>query len=328
MQRWDTREKRPSEQYAYWREVVCAAFTPLRPAARGTRDDWTHGGLEGHVESQSFGQVNGAEIATCAQVIYHGPDEVRRVDDEVVFVNLMLDGRCIVSQDGRRSMSGPGTFSIVDVTRPFSLDYLDPWRTVSFRVPSRDIPDGLRANATARTFSASGGLGAVIADTVRSSWIQASRMSAGEADAVGIAIASLTRALSHASPPTSLADEDGSEAVLRQSIEHHLERHIRFVDTSPAAIARHFAISVRKLHQVYESAPLTYGQTVMRVRVLACADDLRAERGRVTLTHAAAKWGFSDLSHMHRAFRHHLGQTPREVLTQRDATEAAWERTG
>lgn len=328
MHRWDTREKRPSEQYAYWREVVCAAFTPLRPAARGTRDDWTHAGLEGHVESQPFGEVNGAEIATCSQVIHHGADEVRRVDEEVVFVNLMLDGRCIVSQDGRRSMSGPGTFSIVDVTRPFSLDYLDPWRTVSFRVPARDIPDGLRANATARTFSAAGGLGAVIADTVRSSWMQASRMSAGEADAVGIAIASLTRALSHASPTTALADEDGGDTVLRRGIEHHLERHIRFVDTSPAAIARHFAISVRKLHQVYESAPLTYGQTVMRVRVLACADDLRAERGRVTLTHLAAKWGFSDLSHLHRAFRHHLGQAPREVLAQLDATEAAWERAG
>ena len=328
MQRWDTREKRPSEQYAYWREVVCAAFTPLRPAARGSRDEWTRTGLDGQVESRPFGPVNGAEIATCAQVIHHGAEEVRRVEQEVVFVNLMLDGRCVVSQDGRRSLSGPGTFSIVDVTRPFSLDYLDPWRTVSFRVPAREIPDGLRANATARTFSAAGGLGAVIADTVRSSWMQAPRMSTGEADAVGIAVASLTRALSHASPTAGLAAVEGGDEVLRRSIEHHLERHLRFVDTSPAAIARHFAISVRKLHQVYESAPLTFGQTVMRLRVLACADDLRADGGRTTMTHLAAKWGFSDLSHLHRAFRHHLGRTPREVLAQIDAEDLDQMRTG
>jgi len=332
MQRWDTRERHPSEQYAYWREVVCAAFTPLRPAARGARDDWTRAGLDGRVESRSFGRANGAEIATCAQVIHHGPDEVRRVTDEVVFVNLMLSGRCVVTQDGRRSMSGPGTFSIVDATRPFTLDYLDPWRAVSFRVPAHEIPDGLRASATARTYSAGSGLGAVIADTLRSSWAQASRMSESEADAVGLAVTSLSRALSHAAPAEALRDEDGGDEVLRRSIEHHLERHVRFVDTSPAAIARHFAISVRKLHQLYEDAPLTFGQTVMRVRVLACADDLRAERGRVTMTHLAAKWGFSDLSHLHRAFRHHLGRTPREVLAGLDADgplmTSPWERAG
>lgn len=328
MNRWDTRERPPREQFAYWREVVCAAFTPLRPAARDTRDDWTHVGLEGRVETRPFGETTGAEIATCAQVIHHGPEEVRRVDDEVVFLNLMLDGRCVVTQDGRRSMSGPGTFTIVDATRSFTLDYLDPWRTVSFRVPARDIPEGLRADATARTFSAGTGLGAVVADTLRSSWTQASRMSDSEADAVGTAVASLSRALSHSTRTDALEQQEGGDEVLRRSIEHHLERHVRFVDTSPAAMARHFAISVRKLHQLYESAPLTYGQTVMRTRVLACADDLRAERGRATMTHLAAKWGFSDLSHLHRAFRLHLGHTPREVLAQLDTDLGVAERAG
>ncbi|MDQ1083392.1 MULTISPECIES: helix-turn-helix domain-containing protein [Microbacterium] len=328
MHRWDTRERPPREQFAYWREVVCAAFTPLRPAARDTRDDWSRVGIEGRVESRPFGRTTGAEIATCAQVIHHGPDEVRRVADEVVFVNLMLGGRSVVSQDGRRSVSGPGTFSIVDATRSFTLDYLDPWRALSFRVPAADIPDGLRANATARTFSAATGLGAVVADTLRSSWEQSSRMNDNEADAVGVAVSSLTRALSHSTTTERVSDEQDGDVALRRSIERHLERHIRFVDTSPAAIARHFAISVRKLHQLYETAPHTFGQTVMRVRVQECADDLRAERGRVTMTHLAAKWGFSDLSHLHRAFRHHLGQTPRELVAQLDDDVASPERAG
>lgn len=328
MQLWDTREKPPAEQHAYWREVVCAAFTPLRPAERDSRDDWRRVGLEGRVESRAFGETNGAEITTCAQIIHHGVDEVRRVDDEVVFLNLMLDGRCVVSQDGRRAMSGPGTFSLVDATRPFSLDYLDPWRTVSFRVPSGAIPDGIRANATARTFSAGTGLGAVIADTLRSSWTQAARMSAGETDAVGRAVTSLTAALTQASPVEAMADTAGGDAVLRRSIRHHLERHVRFVDTSPAAIARHFAISVRKLHQLYEGEELTFSQTVMRLRVEACADDLRAEGRGVTMTHLAAKWGFSDLSHLHRAFRHHLGRSPREILADPGSRPAAPRRAG
>ncbi|MDQ1137467.1 AraC-like DNA-binding protein [Microbacterium sp. SORGH_AS 1204] len=328
MQRWDTRERPPAEQYAYWREVVCAAFTPLRPAARGARDDWPRTGLAGHVETRPFGETNGAEIATVAQVIHHGPEEVRRVSEDVVFLNLMLSGRCVVAQDGRREMSGPGTFSIVDATRPFTLDYLDSWRTVSFRLPAEKVSDDLRRTATARRFSGASGLGAVVADTLRASWAHAATMSEGEADAVGTAVASLSRALSHGSSVRALGETQGGPQLLRGSIEHHLERHVRFVDTSPAATARHFAISVRKLHQLYEDAELTYGQTVMQVRVRGCADELRAERGQVTMTHLAAKWGFSDLSHLHRAFRQHLGMTPREVLAQLEDDATAWERAG
>ncbi|MBB3156616.1 AraC-like DNA-binding protein [Microbacterium proteolyticum] len=316
MPRWNTIDRPVSEQYAYWREVVCAAFTPLRPAARGSRDAWSQRGLDGRVDTHPFGSSNGAEIQTCEQVIHHGPDEVRRVTEEVVFVNLMLNGRCVVTQGDRRSMSGPGTFSIVDATRPFDLDYLDPWRAISFRVPTAQVPGRLGEDMTARAYSSGSGLGAVVADTMRAAWAQAPALSGPEADAAGAAVASLTAALSRTCPADAPGMEAGGAHALRRSIEHHLERHVRYADTSPSAIARHFAISVRKLHQLYEDAPLTYGQTVMRIRVHGCAEALLTTRGRPTLTHLAAEWGFSDLSHLNRAFRHHLGESPREHLAR------------
>ncbi|SDH06791.1 AraC-type DNA-binding protein [Leifsonia sp. 98AMF] len=313
MQRWNTTDRPASEQYAYWREVVCEAFTPLRPTARDSRDSWREAGLEGWVDSHAFGAVNGAEIGTCVQTMRHGDEEVARVSDGVVFINLMLRGRCLVSQGSQETMSGPGTFSIVDATRPFRLDYIDPWRTISFRVPSARIPGGITDDMIARPFSAGRGIGAVLADTMRSAWARAAELTDTQATTAGTAIAALVGVLAEAKPSDDFTGEPARDEALRSSIEHFVVRHLQYGDTSPGAIAHHFAISVRKLHQIYESAPLTFSQTVMHLRVEKCADDIVSMEGRTTLTSLAAKWGFSDLSHLNRAFRQHLGVAPRAV---------------
>src|SRR6185369_11109577 len=89
-------------------------------------------------------------------------------------------------------------------------------------------------------------------------------------------------------------------------------------DMSPAAIARQFGISVRKLHLLFEGAPTTFSQTVMRIRSQQCAQDLLANHGRITLTDLAAKWGFSDLTHLNRVFRQHFGCRASEYARLRE----------
>ena len=319
MRKWRTADRPEAEQYSYWREVVCEAFTPLRPTARGTRDSWNRKGLKGWVDSHAYGDVNGAEIETCDQTIHHGRDEVGRLDHEVVFVNLMLSGRCTVRQGASTCLSGPGTFSIVDATRTFQLDYLDDWRTISFRLPVNSLPEGIPDGVTAVTYAASNGLASVIADTMRAAWRSAPTLTDAQAASTGAAIASLVGALTHGTPVSDLVSDSTGNAALRDSIEHYLARHLLYGDTSPAAIARQFGMSVRKLHLLFEDAPATFGQTVMRIRSKQCAEDLLANHGRTTLTDLAAKWGFSDLTHLNRVFRQHFGCRASEYARLRAA---------
>jgi AraC-like DNA-binding protein len=307
MRQWRTDDRPEAEQYRYWREVVCEAFTPLRPTARGARDSWGRKGLKGWVDSHPYGDINGAEIETCDQTIHHGRDEVGRLEHEVVFVNLMLSGRCVVRQGASACLSGPGTFSIVDARRTFQLDYLDDWRTISFRLPVNSLPEGVPDGVTAVTYAASSGLASVIADTMRAAWRSALTLTDAQAGSTGAAIASLVGALAHGAPVSDLVTGGTGNQALRDSIEHYLARHVLYGDTSPAVISRQFGISVRKLHLLFEDAPATFGQTVMRIRAQQCAADLLANRGRSTLTDLAAKWGFSDLTHLNRVFRRHFG---------------------
>jgi len=307
MQRWQTEDRPRREQYGYWREVVCEAFTPLRPTARGVRDSWDRDGLPGWVETHAFGAVNGAEISTCDQTIHHGRHEVSRVEHEVVFVNLMLQGRSVVHQGDTTSLSEPGTLSIVDATRPFRLDYLDDWRTISFRVPVEILPAGVAGATTAVRHATGVGLASVLADTMRAAWRAGPGLAGEQADGVGAAVASLVSALARNAPVVEIIDDRVGGATLRESIEHHVVRNLQHGDVTPAGVARHFGISVRKLHALYQDAPATFSRTVMDLRVERCAEDLVANAHRTAITELAAKWGFSDLSHLNRVFRHRFG---------------------
>ncbi|MDQ1102934.1 AraC-like DNA-binding protein [Nocardioides zeae] len=313
MRTWTTLDRPEADQYSYWREVVCEAFTPLRPAERGHADRWCRGGLPGWVASRSLGAVNAAEVASCDQVIHHGRREVGRVEQEVAFVNVMLGGRCVVEQDGRRTLSGPGTFSVVDATRPFRLDYLDEWRTLSFRVPvgavPSAVPSAVLAPATAVTFSARHGLSSVLASTLDAIWRNEERLGPDEAESAGAAVTTLLLALGPSADGAGPAALDGPAAAtaLRHRIEDHVRLHVADADVTPPAVAAHFGISLRKLHQLYAGTDASFGQTVMRIRVEQCAEDLVRRGGAGSLTALAHRWGFADLSHLNKAFRRHVG---------------------
>lgn len=312
MQHWDTAERPGQEQYSYWREVVCEAFTPLRPTERGRQDSWKRPGLSGWVDTHPFGDVNGAEIAACDQTIHHGESEVRRVTHDVLFVNLMLKGRCLVRQGSAEALSAAGTFTIVDAGQPFALDYLDDWRAISFRLPKAASAAGAPSSGRVLTHSGGVGMGAVVADTMRALWSVAPTLDPAHAAAAGAALTSLIGALSHGVTAERLVEDSVNTTSLREAIEHYVARHLLYADVSPAAVAQRFAISVRRLHQLYEGAPSTYGQTVMRLRVERCADELTSGRSTATLTELASRWGFSDLSHLNRVFVRYLGARPAE----------------
>ncbi|MEV4688407.1 helix-turn-helix domain-containing protein [Microbacterium sp. LWH3-1.2] len=308
--RWDTSTRPPAEQYAYWRHTLCDAFTPLRPVERGQRDAWRRPGLPGTVASELLGHVNAAEIATCAQTIHHGRAEVERLEEDVVFVNLMLRGRCIVRQGATEAYSPAGTFTIVDAAEEFVLDYLDPWTSVSFRVPSVRLHSRVRRDLRAKSFSALSGMSAVLADSMRSAWSASPDVDDAQRSVLGSVFETLLDSFAEQAPMETYVASDGRGEALRSSIERYVTQHLRHGDVSPTATAARFAISVRKLHRLYEGAAMSYSQTVMRLRVEQCAAEL-AHPAETTLTELAARWGFADLSHLNRAFRAHVGMSPR-----------------
>jgi AraC-binding-like domain len=112
-----------------------------------------------------------------------------------------------------------GTFSLVDATRPFHLDYLDNWRAISFRVPAGSGP-GLTATdraMTARTFSATCGLAGVVGQTMRSLWTAAPELDEASAAAGAEALGSLLVALPHGGNAAEVMGSQHAPALLSRA---------------------------------------------------------------------------------------------------------------
>lgn len=322
--RWSTADLPVDEQYACWREALRETYTPLLPLGPGSSADrWRSGGLAGVIEERAFRDVRASRIASVRQVHRHGRRELAATDEEVVFVNLQVTGRCAGRQGDRECISRPGMFTVFDATRAFQLEYLDDWAAISFRLPRESllplVSDLDRITSVA--FDGSAGMGAVVTDLMRALWRVRDDFDGdaqGSESVARVFLPALTSAL-HGRGGGSSGVGIHDDTSLRVGILEHLRAHLLTADVTPAAVAFRFGVSARKLHQLFETTEWTFSQTVMRLRVEGCARDIAQGDPSHTLTRVAATWGFADLSHMNRVFRATVGRLPSSYRPIRSA---------
>lgn len=323
MRYWTTTDRHAGEQFSYWREVICQAFTALTTDRTEAHHESgpPERGLTSWVKSSPLTAINCAEVSSRSQLINHGAAEVRRTVSDEVFVNLQVCGHSIVSQGGRTIIVPSGSFSLVDTTSEYRQDYIeDPakreWRVVSFRVPRAQLIPLL---ADPQSFTAvahdarAGGIAGVVASTMLATWNTIDSLDRGAKDAAETAVLALLAAAAGGGDCLRDTSRETLDAALRASVNRYLAAHLHgTADLAATSVARRFGISVRKLHAVYEGSGRSYRQTIMALRVAGCVRDLRAGRGGRSMTDLATRWGFSDLSHLNRVFRARYDCLPSE----------------
>jgi len=308
-------DKPVGDQFSYWRDVICQVCTPLAaeraPVQRGV-------GLTGWVRAAEVGSTHCAEVCSQSQSLAHGPAEIRRMASEDVFVSLQLRGHCVATQGERTCHVGPGGFAMFDTTDSYRLSYRgddrdDEWRVLSFRVPRARLlplvadPGGFTALAHDGTGT---GLANMVASTMTSIWQNVESLDVLAAQSAETALLTLLAAAAGDTGEHHEQRRDALDAATRAAVNRHLSANLGD-QLAAAEVARRFGISVRKLHGLYENADRTFAQTVMGLRVEACARELAAGTPG-TLTETANRWGFADLSHMNRVFRARYGCLPSE----------------
>ena len=313
-----------AEQFSYWRDVICQVCTPLaaerEPEHRGGEP--AERAMTGWVRSSRLGTSHCAEVSSRTQVLVHGPSEIRRMASDDVFVSLQLRGHCVAAQGNRTCHIAPGAFAMFDTTDAYRLAYAGDeageWQVLSFRVPRSRLvplvadPGGFTAVAHDAT---RGGIAAMVASTMTSIWRNVETLDDLAAQSSETALLTLLAAAAGDTVDHEARGETVTGA-LRASVNRYLAGHLH-ADLGAAAVAARFGISVRKLHGLYEASDLTFAQTVMALRVEACARDLTSGPADRTLTDTASRWGFADLSHMNRVFRARFGCLPSEFRTRR-----------
>lgn len=301
---WDVAQLPARDQFAYWHEVICRAFVPLRPVrARGGT------GFAARVETRPLVDVNRALILSQPQVTHHGPREVAATAGAYYFVNLQLAGRCHARQ-GAASVVEPGQFVVVDTTRPFRFDFDDEWRMLSFRVPHEQLQARLagRVPRVGVALDGGGGPGAVVAALMAALWHL-------DGDTDQTALRDLEQAFASSLIAAAATERDTGidRGALRAAVLQHVRDHLFDQALSVASVCRRFAVSPRTLHNAFASSGDSFAATVRGLRLDSCATLLSDPSTRTTVTDIASAHGFVDPTSFSRAFRRRFDCSPRDM---------------
>ena len=309
MKTWDTQHLAPRHRFGYWRDVLCEAFTALDSRPTGSGDAGSV------VTLHELADVNAAVLASFSQLVVRGRDEIDRRADEYFFANLQIEGACRVEQDGRRMLAEPGSFYLVDTTRPYALGFEQDFRTISFRFPHERLRPLLGDDSrrlTAVRVDAGNALGRLAIDHMTG----ALRCAPEASPAVGRVLAdTVGRLVGAAVAPDPARMPGAAREQVRHAFHASIVRHVldRCADPalSVARVAAHFRVSVRYVHDVFASQPETFAQTVLEQRLLRAAHLLSTADG-LSVGEVSDRAGFGDSSYFARAFRRRFGRAPRD----------------
>ncbi|NMO04847.1 helix-turn-helix domain-containing protein [Gordonia sp. TBRC 11910] len=309
MHRWDTTTKPATDQFDYWREVICTAFVPL-VSEQSHRDS----GFVAQVSTKSLAHTTLAHIASQAQRTSHGPREVASTDAPYYFVNLQLRGRSHTLQRGVEATVHPGEFVVLDTSEPYFLHFDDEWQMLSFRVPHSRIDPHLHGVADPRGRAvSSAGIGRAATSLMEILWETEHSAPTVEAELEVAFAAAVAAAAASRSPDPA----ESPVAPLRCAILRYVCDHLGDPTLSVHSVSRVFAVSPRTLHNVFAGSDTTFAAAVRELRLEHGRTLLSAADRATSVTATALACGFTDPDSFSRAFRRHFGQSPRDVLRER-----------
>lgn len=316
MQSWSTRHLPPAQQFDYWREVLCEAFTALEPVTSEERR------FESDVWMRPLSDICVSTVRSSSYTIHRGAREIRRDPAEHYFCDLQVSGTSVVRQHGRQAVVRPGEFFIVDTRHAYDADFLEApgeeWKIVCLRIPRERLAPRLAAPdaLTALRFDTWTGPAALAGSFIRSLVSMRDELDEGEQRTLSDSLVDLL-ALA-----MGQATGRGSRDTQVAPRERELSRVLLYLDSnlgderlSAATVAAAFGISVRYLHRLFEDADSSFAKLVCEKRLHRCAAEL-AVRG-APVSQVAYRWGFNDLSHFCRVFRRRYGMSASEWQRER-----------
>jgi AraC family transcriptional regulator, positive regulator of tynA and feaB len=308
---WDTTAVATDEQFAYWSDVLGAAFcrvTMVRP---------DEGAFTGQVDVAAVGPVDVATITSQAQAVRRTDADVRRQAGDAFFLNMTLRGSSTFTQGGRTGRLGPGDFALVDGAQPFDFEFNGPFEQVSLTVPHDLLAPHLAAPASATAVAVRGdqGLGAVASNTLAGLSRGAGAIDRGASRPLAERVAGLVGLALGAAPARNV----GPLALTQLALDE-VERSLGDPGLSPAIVADRVGVSTRYLHRLFEDRGQSFGRHLLARRLERCRAAL-TDPGLADLTVGEIAWrsGFTDPSYLARAYRRRYGVSPTQDRSGRDA---------
>ncbi|MGW5960955.1 helix-turn-helix domain-containing protein [Methylorubrum thiocyanatum] len=303
----------PQKRYLRWRETV--------------RDQLVAGEWQRLSDAPFYASLDiatmGGITMNCLTASPHkfclSKEDTRRLYKEnLVGINLVLEGTLVGSQDGRDSVQLTGDLAIIDPRRPFTVVSKTDSRILIVEVPRNLIegslgPACLYTAVTAPATQASTSLlVAFMKELVRVS----ARMSADTAVrttsiATDLMVASLAERLACTLPHNTQG------AVTVQRAKAYADAHLNNPALTATAVADAVGVSPRYLQKLFHEQEQEISDWIWQRRLEMAARRLSTPGQANLLKTIALDCGFTSQAHFNRRFRARFGITPTEFRRTR-----------
>jgi AraC-like DNA-binding protein len=307
----DTQVAPPDERFDLWAEVSARVFEPFSVAPRVERP------FAASLHRWELGALNLYRMRSDPSAVHRSPRWIRAGDPEIVHVMLQQRGRCVVAQDGRRGIAGPGQIVAWQSSAPYALEPPEPFESLIVEIPVGLLgPHVDRICArTADPIDADRGIARLVGRYLRELF---DGLGDGTIDDGGALVADsfveLVRAL-YAEDGTRSAEPRAARSadVLRRRIAAFVDERLGDPALGPEEIARAHHISRSYLDKLFAAEGTTVRESIRDRRLERCRGDLLDPAlAGVPVFDIAVRWGFVSASHFSRVFRAAYGMSPRE----------------
>ncbi|MCX5202843.1 helix-turn-helix domain-containing protein [Streptomyces sp. NBC_00237] len=265
------------------------------------------------VASAGDAALHAGRLRSTPHSVLRTPGLISSSDPDLFKVTLHLSGTAHAEQGDGQHRAHPGDLLALDTTHPYALHLPDPCDVVVIGLPRGLLGPYARtlARRSGIPIPSDTGTAALCAALLTALGDQVDTLSGNRSayvlDAVtGLLISTLTDI-----PGERV--ETPAAAFVDRIVLHTLAR-LRDPDLCAESVAAHHRISVRRLHQLFQSRDRTFTAWLRHERLVRIHRDLSDPAlSHRTATSIAADWGLLDGAHLSRALREEFGCTAAEL---------------
>ena len=306
-----------NKRFALWREAVCDHFIHVACYRTGNSP------FKGEIASTRIRDVRFSLARVGAHKCVRTPSLIRRSKDELVFIHQQLDGIWHYTQDDREETLGPGDFTCLDGTRPYTAIQGDDHRQLVLHMPrelwiNRFGPIDQLAGHAVR---ANTPMGALAANTLQQILAVIDVAKPSTADRLLDVSLSLLLAAFGELVLEQAVRHDTARVALLYRAKAFIRDHFQNPDLNPKRVAADLDISERYLHDLFSGEDTTPGKYIWKTRLEMCrqylSDPLLAQKN---IREVAYLSGFTNFSHFSNRFKAAFSMTASAFRSDQQAS--------
>ena len=317
---WRTGDVAKHEGFSYFCEAVCEAFMDLSPSKTSSTP------FSATVESVRLprGRVN--TVRASSHSVECRSHHIRRKGEACYYLNLQMKSQSTIIQGSKVFILNPGQMALFDGEKPFEVHHPKDreMAVASFQVPKKLVEDVARENRLElgqvgqRQVSDHATLGTLATATAYTLVNQSLSVQALDTQAMFDSLVRLGIAAS-ADVHDEFAWANAARGpALFATILSYTERNLRDPELSVSSVSKHFSISTRYLHKLFDNGGPSFSEYVHNRRLdLAIAQIRSPKFFGASIAEIAFGCGFSDLSTFNRRFKSKFGISPSRVRLSR-----------